>query len=205
MSSIWRRSHQRVDMGPRQDTIAVSGKYYDMYIRISSYSFSEYIPFLEHCFLQALLRLAEAGWSSIKPPVLHKPATEPHSNKSREWVRAEFPDPILAMAFYYSMRNRVVISHKMPCNVEIWNPTIATEVLSRDKAQALAIINSNPIREFTPRKALAIFPAGPSDELLQLLNSNRAASASTSVETIYTDFALNLPVGEEDEAEFVEL
>jgi hypothetical protein len=103
------------------------------------------------------------------------------------------------------MRNRVVISHNMPFNIEIWNPIIATEVLSREKAQALGIISSNPIREFTQRKALAIFPAGPRDELLQLLDSNRAAAASSSVETIYTDFALNLPVGEEDEAELVEL
>jgi hypothetical protein len=44
-----------------------------------------------------------------------------------------------------------------------------------------------------------IFPAGPRDEILALLNSTRAASSSTAVETILTDLALHdLPPLEDD-------
>jgi hypothetical protein len=110
-------------------------KYYDMHLKIPNYTFTDYIPFLEHCFNQALARLAEAGWSSIKAPVLHKPNTEPHGHQSREWVRAEFPDANLARAFYYTMRGRVVTSHRTAFTLDIWNPTMGAEVLNVERAQ----------------------------------------------------------------------
>ena len=170
-----------------------------MYLKIPNYSYSDYLPFLEHVFTQAITRLNEAGWSSIRPPVLHKPLTEPHSTQSREWVRAEFPDPNLARIFYYTMRSRVVVSHKSPFTLEVWNPTIGAEVLNAERTQRLSIIASNPIRKFTPRMALDILLAGPRDDILALLNSSNATSSASSVEMIYTDFALNATQAIEEE------
>ena len=96
MRTLWRRHSQRIEAGPRVNTVLEALKYYDMHLKIPNYTFTDYIPFLEHCFNQALARLAEAGWSSIKAPVLHQPNTEPHGHQSREWIRAEFPDANLA-------------------------------------------------------------------------------------------------------------
>ena len=124
MKPIWRKRTVRVEMGPRANPLDLSSQYYDMYLKIPNYTYSEYIPFLEHCFDQAMMRLHEAGWSSIRALVLHKPATEPHSTQSRECVRAEFPDPNLARVFYYTMRGRVVLSHKSPFTIDVWNPTM---------------------------------------------------------------------------------
>ena len=120
-----------------------------------------------------------------------------------ERVRAEFPDPSLARIFYYTMRGVVVVSHKSPFTLEVWNPTIGAEVLNVERTQRLSVIASNPIREFTPRMALDILPAGPRDEILALLNSTNALSSASSVETIYTDFVLNAAQAIEEEQEDV--
>ena len=133
MRPIWRKQSERIERGPRDNPLDLSIQYCDMYLKIPNYSYSDYMPFLEHVFTQAITRLNEAGWSSIRPPVLHKPLTEPHSTQSREWVRAEFPDPNLARIFYYTMRSRVVVSHKSPFTLEVWNPTIGAEVLNAER------------------------------------------------------------------------
>ena len=100
---------------------------------------------------------------------------------------------------FYTMRGRVITSHRMAFTLDIWNPSMGAEVFNVERAQELSAITANPIREFTPRKAMDIFPAGPRDEILAVLNSTRAASSSTAVETIYTDFALHdLPPLEDD-------
>ena len=92
-----------------------------------------------------------------------------------------------------------MVSHKSPFTLEVWNPTIGAEVLNAERTQRLSIIASNPIREFTPRMALDILPAGPRDEILALLNSSNATSSASSVEMIYTDFALNATQAIEEE------
>ena len=103
------------------------------------------------------------------------------------------------------MRGRVVTAHKSPFTIEVWNPTIGAEVLNSERAQQLSAIMSNPIRDFTPRRALEIRPAGPRDEILQLLNSTRAISSAGSVETIYTDFSLNAIEANEEEQDGMDL
>ena len=94
-----------------------------------------------------------------------------------------------------------MVSHKSPFTLEIWNPTIGAEVLNAERTQRLSFIASNPIREFTPRMALDSLPAGPRDEILALLNSASATSSASSVETIYTDFALHATQAIEEEQE----
>ena len=95
----------------------------------------------------------------------------------------------------------MVRSHRSPFTLEIWNPTIGAEVLNVERTQRLSFIASNPIREFTPRMALEILPAGPRDEILALLNSTNATSSASSVEMIYTDFALHAAQAIEEEQE----
>ena len=49
--------------------------------------------------------------------------------------------------------------------------------------------------------ALEILPAGPRDEIIALLHSTNATSSASSIETIYTDFALRATQAIEEERE----
>ena len=69
----------------------------------------------------------------------------------------------------------------------------------------MSVITANPLREFTPRRALEILPSGPRDEVLQLLQSSRAMSTAGSIETISTDFSLNVVEANEEEQDVMDL
>ena len=50
MIPIWRKQSERSERGPRDNPLDLSIQYYDMYLKIPNYSYSDYMPFLEHVF-----------------------------------------------------------------------------------------------------------------------------------------------------------
>ena len=150
----------RVEMGPRANPADLRFQYYDMYLRVPNYMYLDSIQFLEQCFNQAIMRLNEAGWASIRAPVLHKPATEPHSTQLREWIRAEFPDPNLARVFYYTMRGRVVLSHRSPFTMEVWTQTIGAEVLNNEQGADAKCDHCEPYPRVHTQKGPGHFACG---------------------------------------------
>jgi len=157
--TIWTAERPQRMEDPTRFQLALDAAWHDVYIKLKDYVHLDYTRRVHEIFTELLAQLQTAGWPGTDYATLHMPDAEAHGSQHREWMRASFPNVVLARALYYVAKDMQVTLGFTPYTLELWSPSFNAEANTRQRSQQMTLFRpSYEVKDFTPQMAQQVFP-----------------------------------------------